>query len=279
MRSGSWLIGNKAIPRNHLAFDRQKVLKIEGSQHVGSLTFSEYRIMTPLSLRSHTSCCESWILPFSSFEPWRNTLWEWCLLSRGSVKERWVHDSSWRRPSQHIDLFDRLGEGHSVEGNNSQALQPWCSHEILHFKKSFNVSFFAFYLARDVSNESGANRCLAILFCEPVSGISHDSNASELLKAGRWRGRFPCRWACRFRFGVFESDCSFLKPFKVNYNDQKRPDGDELANSCKGGGFHSILGDREKIRGTYREIVLFNENQIYPAYICHYKRIWLELRR
>lgn len=59
------------------------------------------------------------------------------------------------------------------------------SHEILHFKKSFNVSFFAFYLARDVSNESGANRCLAILFCEPVSGISHDSNASELLKAGR----------------------------------------------------------------------------------------------
>lgn len=159
MRSGSWLIGNtKAIPRNHLAFDRQKVLKIEGSQHVGRLTFSEYRIMTPLSLRSYTSCCEScvakpvkrskqwnlaawrawraWRLGFSSCEPWRNTLWEWCLLSRGSVKERWVHDSSWRRPSQHIDLFDRVGEGHSVDKvkrcwrkqpGTSAMMQPWDS--------------------------------------------------------------------------------------------------------------------------------------------------------
>eukprot|EP00434_Breviolum_minutum_P026564 symbB.v1.2.023484.t1/scaffold2151.1/size87873/3 len=59
---------------------------------------------------------------------------------------------------------------------------------------------------------------------------------------------------------------------RVNYNDQKRPSGDELADSCKTGGYHSILGDREKIRGTYREIVLFNENQVYPAYICHYVR-------
>jgi len=60
---------------------------------------------------------------------------------------------------------------------------------------------------------------------------------------------------------------------RVNYNDQKRPDGDELADSCKEGGFHSILGDREKIRGTYREIVVFNENQVYPAYICRYERV------
>lgn len=60
---------------------------------------------------------------------------------------------------------------------------------------------------------------------------------------------------------------------RVNYNDQKRPDGDELADSCKEGGFHSILGDREKIRGTYREIVVFNENQVYPVYICRYERV------
>ncbi|CAE7398902.1 tank-1 [Symbiodinium necroappetens] len=60
---------------------------------------------------------------------------------------------------------------------------------------------------------------------------------------------------------------------QVNYNDQKRPDGDELAASCKGGGFHSILGDREKIRGTYREIVVFDEDQVYPAYVCRYKRV------
>ena len=61
---------------------------------------------------------------------------------------------------------------------------------------------------------------------------------------------------------------------RVNYNDERRPDGDELASSCKKkGGFHSILGDREKIRGTYREIIVFDEDLIYPGYICRYTRV------
>ncbi|CAK9091428.1 unnamed protein product [Durusdinium trenchii] len=60
---------------------------------------------------------------------------------------------------------------------------------------------------------------------------------------------------------------------RINYNDERRPDGDELAASCQGGGYHSILGDREKIRGTYREIIVFDENLIYPGYICRYRRI------
>lgn len=62
---------------------------------------------------------------------------------------------------------------------------------------------------------------------------------------------------------------------RVNYNDERRPDGDALAASCKGdsGTFHSILGDREKIRGTYREIVVFDEDLIYPGYICRYTRV------
>lgn len=61
---------------------------------------------------------------------------------------------------------------------------------------------------------------------------------------------------------------------RVNYNDERRPDGDALASSCKKkGGFHSILGDREKIRGTYREIIVFDEDLIYPGYICRYTRV------
>ena len=60
---------------------------------------------------------------------------------------------------------------------------------------------------------------------------------------------------------------------RVNYNDEKRPDGDALAASCQGGGFHAILGDREKIRGTYREIIVFDENLVYPGYICRYTRV------
>lgn len=58
----------------------------------------------------------------------------------------------------------------------------------------------------------------------------------------------------------------------VNYNDEVRPDPDALVASCTGGSFHSVLGDREKIRGTYREIIVYDENQAYPAYICHYNR-------
>ena len=59
---------------------------------------------------------------------------------------------------------------------------------------------------------------------------------------------------------------------EVNYNDQKRPSGDELADSCKTGGYHSILGDREKIRGTYREIVLFNEDSWIV--LCKWGGFW-----
>eukprot|EP00930_Biecheleria_cincta_P019087 TRINITY_DN14679_c0_g1_i1.p1 TRINITY_DN14679_c0_g1~~TRINITY_DN14679_c0_g1_i1.p1 ORF type:complete len:808 (+),score=141.99 TRINITY_DN14679_c0_g1_i1:62-2485(+) len=62
---------------------------------------------------------------------------------------------------------------------------------------------------------------------------------------------------------------------RVNYNDDKRPDPDAMKESCSGadGAFHSVLGDREKIRGTYREIVLFNENFVYAAFACRYRRV------
>eukprot|EP00440_Ansanella_granifera_P031743 gb/GFBE01034452.1/.p1 GENE.gb/GFBE01034452.1/~~gb/GFBE01034452.1/.p1 ORF type:complete len:808 (+),score=170.50 gb/GFBE01034452.1/:1-2424(+) len=62
---------------------------------------------------------------------------------------------------------------------------------------------------------------------------------------------------------------------RVNYNDDKRPDPDEMKDSCSGTDpkFHCVLGDREKIRGTYREIVFFNENLIYPAFTCRYRRV------
>lgn len=62
---------------------------------------------------------------------------------------------------------------------------------------------------------------------------------------------------------------------RVNYNDDKRPDPDEMKDSCSGHdhSFHCVLGDREKIRGTYREIVLFDENFIYAAFVCRYRRV------
>eukprot|EP00928_Gymnodinium_smaydae_P000428 TRINITY_DN10168_c0_g2_i1.p1 TRINITY_DN10168_c0_g2~~TRINITY_DN10168_c0_g2_i1.p1 ORF type:complete len:874 (+),score=115.46 TRINITY_DN10168_c0_g2_i1:50-2671(+) len=61
---------------------------------------------------------------------------------------------------------------------------------------------------------------------------------------------------------------------RVNYTDAVTVDDREaLESSCaKGNGYHSVLGDREKCRGTYREIIVYDNDQVYPAYIVHYSR-------
>jgi len=61
----------------------------------------------------------------------------------------------------------------------------------------------------------------------------------------------------------------------VNYCDvadpKKHPRGIEA--SCRpGGGFHCVLGDREKVRQTFREFVVYDSHQVYPEYIVWYIR-------
>lgn len=60
---------------------------------------------------------------------------------------------------------------------------------------------------------------------------------------------------------------------KMNYTDVKNPDVDSLYGSVKAGRYHSVLGDREKCSGTYREFIVYKEAQVYPAYILWYRRI------
>jgi hypothetical protein len=38
--------------------------------------------------------------------------------------------------------------------------------------------------------------------------------------------------------------------------------------------FDSVLGDREKAVGTYREFIFFHEGAVYPEYVAFYKRIY-----
>lgn len=62
---------------------------------------------------------------------------------------------------------------------------------------------------------------------------------------------------------------------RTYYTDEDFPDVTRLERRCQtsgGEGYHSVLGDREKSRGTYREIIVYDDNQVYPAYICHYER-------
>ncbi|CAE7310294.1 Parp12 [Symbiodinium natans] len=56
------------------------------------------------------------------------------------------------------------------------------------------------------------------------------------------------------------------------YTDEVKPDVEALLQKIQSGQHHSILGDREKARGTYREFILFNNDQVYPEYIVVYKR-------
>lgn len=60
----------------------------------------------------------------------------------------------------------------------------------------------------------------------------------------------------------------------VNYCDEKRPDVNDLVNSCVCGPFHSVLGDREKVHNTFREFIVYDDNQVYPEYIVWYTRVY-----
>jgi hypothetical protein len=58
----------------------------------------------------------------------------------------------------------------------------------------------------------------------------------------------------------------------VLYNDEVTPDAEKLQGQVLSGEYHSILGDREKCRNTYKEYVIFDGDQIYVDYILYYKR-------
>lgn len=58
----------------------------------------------------------------------------------------------------------------------------------------------------------------------------------------------------------------------VNYCDDGHPNGLELVKSCVEGPFHSVLGDREKVSGTFREFIVYHHDQVYPEYVFFYLR-------
>lgn len=45
-----------------------------------------------------------------------------------------------------------------------------------------------------------------------------------------------------------------------------------FAGKCTSGQFDSVLGDREKAVGTFREFILFDAASIYPEYVAFYRR-------
>jgi hypothetical protein len=58
----------------------------------------------------------------------------------------------------------------------------------------------------------------------------------------------------------------------ILYVDEAFPNTEELERKCMNEEFHSVLGDREKARGTYREFIVYDEDQVYPEFVVWYKR-------
>jgi hypothetical protein len=54
----------------------------------------------------------------------------------------------------------------------------------------------------------------------------------------------------------------------------KRPDASDLVDSVKvTNTYNAIIGDRVKAKGTYREFIVYEEDQVYPEYVIRYCRV------
>lgn len=58
----------------------------------------------------------------------------------------------------------------------------------------------------------------------------------------------------------------------VLYNAERTPDAQKLTDACLEGENDSILGDRKKVSGTYREFIIFDTENVYPEYVIKYRR-------
>jgi len=61
---------------------------------------------------------------------------------------------------------------------------------------------------------------------------------------------------------------------RVKYTDEEAPDTEQLVRLCIEGPYDCILGDREKIRNTFREFVFYDSENLYAEYIIHYRRLF-----
>jgi len=59
---------------------------------------------------------------------------------------------------------------------------------------------------------------------------------------------------------------------RVRYTDEVEPQAEDLTRSCIEGPYDCVLGDRQKSRGTYREFIFFDTENLYAEYVIIYKR-------
>mmetsp|Transcript_328 Transcript_328/g.603 ORF Transcript_328/g.603 Transcript_328/m.603 type:complete len:547 (+) Transcript_328:3-1643(+) len=57
------------------------------------------------------------------------------------------------------------------------------------------------------------------------------------------------------------------------YSDDVNVNPRSCEDICMHGPYHSILGDRLKARGTFREFIVYDEDQVYPNFIVRYRQL------
>jgi len=61
---------------------------------------------------------------------------------------------------------------------------------------------------------------------------------------------------------------------RVRYTDVNVPNGEVLVKEVLEGPYDCVFGDRQKCRGTFKEIVVYESNQAYPEYLVYYRRLY-----
>eukprot|EP00929_Paragymnodinium_shiwhaense_P065096 TRINITY_DN32675_c0_g1_i6.p1 TRINITY_DN32675_c0_g1~~TRINITY_DN32675_c0_g1_i6.p1 ORF type:complete len:2595 (+),score=526.95 TRINITY_DN32675_c0_g1_i6:959-8743(+) len=107
-----------------------------------------------------------------------------------------------------------------------------------------------------------AGSAFGALFGGGIYFAESSMKSDEYVKADS-RGWYPmllCRVVCGNMYY-----CDAVDPTKHRA---------ELEGACKPGGpgFHSVLGDREKVRRTFREFIVYDSHQVYPEFIVWYAR-------
>ena len=80
------------------------------------------------------------------------------------------------------------------------------------------------------------------------------------------------------RFTASVNDVTHSRPNARLYTDERTPNRDDLEQRCGykqapgKGQYDSVLGDREKCSGTYREFIVYDDDFVYPDFIVKYRR-------
>mmetsp|Transcript_46893 Transcript_46893/g.101876 ORF Transcript_46893/g.101876 Transcript_46893/m.101876 type:complete len:503 (-) Transcript_46893:89-1597(-) len=128
------------------------------------------------------------------------------------------------------------------------------------------------YLWHGTSVEGAENIC-EVDFKQRLAG----SATGTLYGPGTYFAE-SCTKADEYARGTFEAPDVFtlllvrIMGGRVMFTDEPEPNSAELTDAVLHGPYDSVLGDRVKCRGTFREFVIFGSDQAYPEYIVTYKR-------